>query len=81
MQEDLYILTYIICISYYNIYWFPKWCYLFINLTTYKPDCSDGVRARKTPLLERTISTKEVLALYDMDSVTDSIILTVDLRL
>jgi hypothetical protein len=81
MQEDLHILTHTICISYCNICWFPKWCYPFINLTTCKPDCSDGVRARKTPLLERTTSTKEVLAPYNIDSVTNSIILTADLRL
>ena len=81
MQEDLYILTHIIYISYCNICQFPKWYYPFMNLTTCKPDYSNGVRARKTPLLERTTSIKEVLAPYNMDSVTDSIILTADLRL
>jgi hypothetical protein len=81
MEEDLYILTYIICISYYNIYWFPKRCYLFINLIACKSDYSNGIRIRKALLLEHIISAKEVLVLYNIDSITNSIILIADLSL
>jgi len=81
MQEDLHILGRTIRVSYCNVCWFPKRCYPFMNLTTCKSDRSNSMGTGKTPLLERTTSAKEVLAPYNVDSITDSIVLTANLGL